>query len=167
MKCITSLNLIFVFLLAAFVSATIIDIPADYPTIQQGINAGSNGDTVLVQPGTYDENINFNGHNITLASLFLTTGDSVYIGLTIIDGDSSGSVVTFAANEDSIAVLNGFTIRNGCSDFGGGVYCLNSDAIISNNVIADNNGCWGAGIYCEAADPIIFNNRITNNHAAG
>ena len=56
-------------------SSTIINIPADYPSIQQGIDAGNNGDTVLVQPGTYYENINFNGHNVTLASLFLTTGD--------------------------------------------------------------------------------------------
>jgi hypothetical protein len=39
--------------------ATIINIPADYPTIQQGIDASTDGDTVLVQPGMYVENINF------------------------------------------------------------------------------------------------------------
>ena len=31
----------------------IINIPSDYPTIQGGIDASVNGDTVLVQPGTY------------------------------------------------------------------------------------------------------------------
>ena len=59
--------------LALSSSATIINIPADYPTIQQGIDASVDGDTVLVQPGTYVENINFNAHNIVLGSLFLGT----------------------------------------------------------------------------------------------
>ena len=54
----------------------------------------SDGDTILVQPGTYVENIDFSGRNIVLGSLFLTTGDTTYIAQTIIDGDSSGSVVT-------------------------------------------------------------------------
>jgi hypothetical protein len=60
-------------------SATIINVPADFGTIQMAIDSSSNGDTVLVQPNTYYENINFNGHNIVLGSLFLTTGDTSYI----------------------------------------------------------------------------------------
>ena len=43
--------------------AATINIPVDYTTIQPGINASTNGDTVLVQPGTYIENINYNGKN--------------------------------------------------------------------------------------------------------
>lgn len=56
-----------------------IHIPADYPTIQQGINVAFNGDTVLVEPGTYNENINFGGKNITVASEFLITLYTAYI----------------------------------------------------------------------------------------
>ena len=70
------------------VSARIINIPADYLTIQTGIDASINGDTVLVQPGTYIENVNFNGQNIALASMFITTRDTAYISSTIIDGNS-------------------------------------------------------------------------------
>jgi len=33
--------------------AIVIRVPGDYPTIQQGINAASAGDIVLVAPGTY------------------------------------------------------------------------------------------------------------------
>ena len=45
-----------------------------YSSIQKAIDASSNSDTVLVSPGTYTENINFNGKNIVVGSLFMTTG---------------------------------------------------------------------------------------------
>ena len=40
---------------------TVVHIPADYSTIQRGIDETLDGDTILVETGTYDENINFNG----------------------------------------------------------------------------------------------------------
>jgi hypothetical protein len=48
---------IFIISLYPLSSATIINIPADWSTIQQGIDASVDGDTVLVQPGTYYENV--------------------------------------------------------------------------------------------------------------
>jgi len=83
-----------------------------FATIQYGINQTSNGDTVLVYPGTYAENINYNGKNIVVGSLYLTTSDTSYISSTIIDGNQAGSVVTFENGEDTTAVLSGFTIQN-------------------------------------------------------
>jgi len=65
---IMALTVVFVVLACLPVSATIINVPTDYDTIQEGIDASCGGDTVLVQPGTYVENINFNGHNIVLGS---------------------------------------------------------------------------------------------------
>ena len=105
--------LTFSLLLVAYSSAQKYQVPKDFQTIQDAINASSNGDTVLVQPGFYYENINLNAHRIVLGSLFLTTGDTLYISSTIIDGDSSGSVVTFESGEDSTTKIIGFTIRNG------------------------------------------------------
>jgi len=160
--------------LAATSSATIINIPADYPTIQQGIDASADGDTVLVQPGTYVENINFNGHNIVLGSQFLTTGDTSYISTTIIDGDSAGTVVIFENGEDSTTVINGFTIQNGY-DYrygGGGIRCYYTDPKILNNIIANNvtidflsPGGYGGGIYCNHSKAIIEYNTVKFNMA--
>ncbi|UCE65889.1 MAG: T9SS type A sorting domain-containing protein, partial [Candidatus Zixiibacteriota bacterium] len=160
---------------AASSSATIINIPADYPTIQQGIDASDDGDTVLVQPGTYVENINFNGHNIVLGSLFLTTGDTSYIEQTVIDGDSSGTVVTFESGEDNTAIIAGFVIQNGFSSLlGGGISCIYSDPTITYNHIRGN---WatgshmidgtGGGIYCSYSDATISHNIISGNVALG
>jgi len=149
--------------------STVINVPGDQPTIQQGIDASVDGDTVLVQPGTYVENINFNGHNIVLGSLFLTTGDTSFISTTIINGDSAGSVVTFENSEDSAAGITGFTITNGHSDNGGGIKCLNaSTPTIKYDRIYNNLADFkGAGIYCgDSSNALITNNAIDSNFAA-
>lgn len=149
--------------------ATIINIPDDYDTIQEGIDASTDGDTVLVQPGTYVENINFNGHNIVLGSLFLTTGDTAYIPETIIDGDSSGSVVRIENHEDSTSVITGFTIQNGyINSMGGGIECRFSNPRIVRNIIKENYALThGGGISCSGRNPIIMNNVIIRNNAGG
>ena len=79
----------------------VINVPDDEETIQAGIDEAEEGDTVLVQPGEYVENINFEGKAITVASLILTTGDRAYIDSTIIDGNEEDCVVSFNNEEDS------------------------------------------------------------------
>ncbi len=156
-------------------SAIIINVPADQPTIQEGINVAVDGDTVLVQPDTYFENINYNGKNITVASLFLTTQDTLYISQTVIDGNQNGSVVTFESGEDSTTVLCGVTIQNGFTNNGGGIYCENSSPtlenlkIINNSAYSEDNITKGGGICCENSNPslkeIIVSNNITFSHS--
>ena len=144
----------------------LINIPADYGTIQEGINASLDGDTVRVAPGTYVENIDFSGKNIVVGSWFIDDGDTSYISSTIIDGDHSGSVVTFSNSEGSSAIITGFTIQNGFADYGGGIYCHYSSPTISHNAISENSaGSYGGGIYCSNSDPTISYNTMSGNTA--
>ena len=62
---------------------TTIHVPADDPTIQSAIDAAKNGDTVLVSPGTYNENLDFKGKAITVTTgrrASLTPPQSAVIG---------------------------------------------------------------------------------------
>lgn len=80
MKRLMLLSILFFFMLFT-IQAQIINVPGDYSTIQEGINAAADGDTVLVQPDSYTENINFLGKEIIVGSLYLTTEDTIYINL--------------------------------------------------------------------------------------
>ena len=140
-----------------------------FATIQKGIDSSSDGDTVLVAAGTYVENINYNGKNIMVGSLYLTTQDTSYISSTIIDSDSSGSIVVFESFEDSTAVLNGFTFQNIIFNSGDELQTIinineSSPKIINNRF--DNfylfQGGESAVIYCENSNSLIMNNVFTN-----
>jgi len=160
----------FVILTPVIVFSAIINVPSDQPTIQTGIDASTNGDTILVEPAVYIENINLNGHNVVLASHFLITGDLMYIDSTIIDGNASGSVVTFENGEDSSALITGFTIMNGAGHRGGGIYCDSANPIIQNNIIMYNlldynSAIFGGGVYCSYCQPTIKDNIIIGNQA--
>ncbi|MCF7823508.1 MAG: FG-GAP-like repeat-containing protein [Candidatus Marinimicrobia bacterium] len=139
-----TLVLAFLFIAFSMVNAAIINVPDDQSTIQLGIDASTNSDTVLVQPGTYVENINFSGKNIVVGSLFLTTQDTSYISSTIIDGNENGSVVKFESGESTDAALIGFSIINGLNTQGGGIYVYGSGATLKNLRIKDN-GAWDNG----------------------
>lgn len=164
--------LIICLIYALHLSATVINIPTDQPTIQDGINAAVNGDTVLVQPGDYHERINFNGKNITVASLFFTTQDTTYITQTIIDGDSLGCVVKIENGENLEALFCGFSVINGNGEndnyrnAGGGIYCNNSSPSLRNLILYNNQAIYGGGIYCEYSNPSLENISLSHNYGS-
>ncbi|MDP8205441.1 MAG: right-handed parallel beta-helix repeat-containing protein [Candidatus Electryonea clarkiae] len=166
MRILIVLLVLFVCTCSSF--ATIINVPDDFETIQAAIDTSQSGDTVLVSSGTYLENINFNGKNITVASHFLTTGDESYLVNTIIDGDSIGAVVTFENEENENAILIGFAVRNGYSETsGGGIECRYSSPTISDCLILNNYTLiWGGGISFDVnSNGIIRNCEIYLNSA--
>jgi hypothetical protein len=141
-----------------------------FGTIRMGLRASRHGDTIIVGNGTYNENINFYGHNAYLTSPYYRTGNMDDINATIIDGSwpGYGSVVTFDSDESEKAVIAGFTIQNGYGQRGGGIYCAySSPSIISNFITGNGVGQYGGGIYCLYASPLIKGNLIHENTALG
>ena len=151
-----------------------IRVPMDYPTIQAGIDAAAGCDLVLVEPGTYEETIDFLGKTIIVASDLDGDPETEDISpeTTVIDGGMAGSVVTFAGGETHETILHGFTLRNGSGTFdgklsgGGGIYCVNSSPTILDCMITDNSTDYAAGIYCEGSEPTIDGCAIADNSAA-
>ena len=166
-----------VILFTSITMAEVLYVPAEFSTIQDAIEASESGDSVLVSPGFYQENINFEGKSITVSSLYLIGGDSLLIGTTIIDAQENGSVVTFASGEDSGSILQGFTLQNGTGNdedpdgngsyytYGGGIYCENSDPTIRDCIIRDNvaNEGGGGGIFCYESSPTFIGCTIFGN----
>jgi hypothetical protein len=144
-----------------------------FATIQYGIDTAANGDTVLVRPGVYRENINFNGKNITVGSLFVTTGNEDYLLQTVIDGQRNDHVVAFVNGETAAARLSGFTVINGYAhsaswpgNSGGGIICLNSSPTLSHLKIMSNESVQeGGGGYFAHCAATMRDVTITNNRA--
>ncbi|NOZ08301.1 MAG: T9SS type A sorting domain-containing protein [FCB group bacterium] len=146
-----------------------------FETIQHTIGVSQELDTILVHSGVYYENINFNGENLLLTSMFTFTGDTNYIYQTILDGGQMASVVTFENDENNTAILSGFTITHGSGNIGGnlnvgrggGIFCDNADPTLKNLIITDNIGFFGGGIYCRYSNPLMTALNINGNTADG
>ena len=174
-------------LLSSMAWGQIIHVPGDQPTIQAGINAAMDGDTVLVAENTYYENIRFMGKAITVTSEHILDGDSSHIVNTIIDGSQaadpdSAATVMFINGEDTTSILNGFTITGGSGVMfmtyvvraGGGIFSYNAGCKILNNIITENHvededkaGAAGIGCMQDQGDhwAIIRDNYIGYNTA--
>jgi hypothetical protein len=150
------------------VTGTVLHVPSQYATIQAGIDAAVDGDTVLVADGTYtgdgNRDIDFWGKAIIVMS---ENGPEV----TIIDCEGSGRGFYFAHGEGPSSVLQGFTITNGYvgspyGGAGGAILCDATSPTIVGNIISGNTGLYeGGGIHCgwDEGSPTIVGNVISGN----
>ncbi len=129
---------------------------ADFAHIQDAINNSWHGDTIVVKPGTYKENISFIGRAITLTSQ--DPDNASIVQSTVIKADSDYSV-TFKWNEGNNSVLTGFTIT------GRGIYCSGASPTITKNLITK---CATHGIFGQNnAAPVICDNTVQANAQQG
>ncbi len=153
------LAIIAVILLVGSVPAsTIIVCPSgcNYSTIQQAIDSSHAGDTILVQSGTYNENV-YVSRELTLRGV--DTGK----GIPVVNAGGSGSVITLYA--DNIT-LEGFNVTGSgsCGCGNAGIRIMSNNSTIFGNTAYENK----YGIYCanHIGNRIYQNNLVKNNISA-
>lgn len=174
----------FVFAIAATVSAKTWEIlpdgSGDAVTIQAGIDSAAVGDTVLVLPGSYNENLQMKGGIVLLGR------DGR--GSTRIAPEALGLPIIRCVDLAVGCEIRGFTLSDSEAPFGAGIYCWNSSAeildnrfdrnssddgasiavygpgtvIIEGNLILEGDAQdWGGGIHCSNSSPWIESNTIS------
>jgi len=139
-------------------------VPVDYSKIQDAIDAARSGDTIVVLPGTYRENIRIREKTILLKSSDPTNPDIVKS--TILDGVEYGRP-TVNFGEGTFATIDGFTILftlggtgSQCAACAGAIYAREASPYIRNNRIINSKNS-GIALYESAAH--IEGNLIANN----
>jgi hypothetical protein len=174
-------------------TVTNVRIGTTYDTIQGAIDAASNGDTVVVAPGTYYEAVEFRGKSITLTSA--NHHDRSVVDATIIHGPADRYVIEMAEGES--AAVTGFTITGrygmrtqglstskmgaqkivnnifrGIESGPGALYLYGysgfqpSNPVVANNLFFDNTCSFGGSAVTigGGAHALLINNTIVDNH---
>jgi len=157
---------------------------ADFNNIQAAVDAASDGDEIVVMPGTYTSTqdghvVNMLGKAITLRSS--NPDDPEIIASTIIDGQNSRRGIACFSGETLHTRIWGLTITHGNSPYmdydnngvldwyegaGGGIYCLSSEPTVTGCHIVDNFAFIAGGIYCALSNnPLIETTLIESNRA--
>jgi hypothetical protein len=150
------------------------DAGADFYYIQDAVDAASDGDEILVYPGTYtdtgDNVVDMNGKSVWLHSI---DGPET----TIIDGEDARRGIIYV-NAKS-ASLGGFTIQNCYAPLigwdngddlrlGGGLYIGDSSLVMTNCTIDSNDASgsigWGGGVFSKNAINLVFKDCTFSNN---
>lgn len=145
----------------------ILDVPGDFATIQEAIDAAFNGDEVVVEPGVHlEHSIDFRGKAVTVRSL--DPSDPSVVASTVVDGGGGGSVFVLTSGETTASVLAGLTITGGAAFDGGGVLLRDSSATIDRSVVTGNSATFGngGGIFSDNGSVVVVGSTISGNSAA-
>ncbi len=141
----------------------------DFYTIQEGIDASSNGDTVLVAAGTYTGPMNraldFSGRLISLV------GESGREA-TVVDCQFQDRAFIFDNGENLQAVVDGLTVRNGHGENGGAVWIVGAGPMFQNCAFENCSAGFGGAFYLgHQANPHIeyceFDGNSANDYGGG
>ncbi len=163
-------------------AADVINVPADFPTIQAALDIAIEGDEIVVSPGTYNEALVLPGFVVTLRS---SDGPEMTVidATTAPDGPNGKSVIAIAQSvfSQSAYRIEGFTITGGTGytvsaipgekfTIGGGIYIsesglLETGVVITDCIVEDNQASSGGGIYVYMTSVALEDSIIRNNTA--
>lgn len=149
--------------------ADVLEVPGEYPTIQEAVDAAAEGDEIHIAPGTYVERIDLGGKDLLL--LGVGGADN-----TVIDGNGDGPVLTTQDDGSGMLRLEGLTIRGGRAYQGAGAYCIGTSVEIDGCVFSFNEALsvdmynqqevWGGAVYMEGGEHLsVRSSRFEDNRA--
>lgn len=145
-----------------FRPVSVLDVPGDYPAIQSAIDAAIAGDTVLVAPGTYIENISLLGKQIRVI------GSGGALVTTLSPATPGATLVLIANGEPSGTELAGFTFSGGDMQHvivvSGGSAPWIHHCVVRNHISYENNA---TEIALHASSPVIEYNLFVHNRSIG
>ncbi len=112
-------------------------VPTNYLTIQSAVDAAGAGDTVIVESGTYRENVVL---NTTITLRGIDTGE----GLPVIDACGNSSALSVTANG---VTVEGVVLTGAGEEYGDAGLYVEADNTTLVNLTAWENACEGIVIY--------------------
>jgi len=144
----------------------VLHVPSEYDTIQDAIDAAADGDIVLVADGTY---IGVDNKDLTWdgTSKHITVVSENGPSNCVIDCEQAGRGFVFDnTSQDGNDVVNGFTIKNGSAEYGGGIYCNGVSPSIINCAMTRNEATYGGGMADTGSSPTMVNCAFSGNVAS-
>ena len=170
-------SILFIVLLTGNIFGRVWHVPLECGSITTAISMANDGDTVLLAPGYYVENVLIEGKRIVLSGDFLFDSTFTLIPVTVIDGSNPidpdlGSVVTISGDLSSGSEIIGLTLTMGIGTYigdkytGGGILILDCSACcISQCLVVGNSATCGGGVAAFGSAPRLYRNSIIGNSA--
>jgi hypothetical protein len=145
---------------------------ADFDNIQAAVDAASDGDEIIVMPGTYTSSGNpLIETQVVFIEKQLWIHSSDGSDVTIIDGENISRGIFISFDETNNTVIEGFTITRGSTNqSGGGMLCQATEPAeiaptITNCIFEYNDAPSGGAIHFSNSDSTLNNCNISNNTA--